>query len=460
MLLRLVQVLFAAIVVACMVGCDAMYRAQVAQEDMAVFLSDEEEPLDGADYVDLTKLTLPEYVAYALANRPDVAQARLAVSNAVLKLVSVTSGEYPIIGLSGGQSRSTHNSGPHFSWRQTGKANGAFRMSLLLYDFGRLDAQEQEMYENILSAQQACADMELTVFEEVTKAYFTLLRNDALLVVARTNELQYAEHLRQAETLFEAGEVKNLDVLKARLDLSNAQLDSITASNDVITASADFIRSLGLKADRADRLDVLLPATDAFAAARRELPVSEQDPADALAFARTNAPSLMVLRAKLRAASAQVDYAVSDLLPSLSLDADLSWADPPWNFGWGLSAVQSVFEGYRKTSAVDSAIVSMLSAREAVLLAEQNLSHELSVACAARDTARQALATAQVQVMQARENYENVVAQYRVGEASRIDFTDAVSAFSSAEGARVKAFYAGQIAEAALVRLTGKGMEY
>ena len=37
---------------------------------------------------------------------------------------------------------------------------------------------------------------------------------------------------------------------------------------------------------------------------------------------------------------------------------------------------------------------------------------------------------------------------------------NAASAFSEAEGARIKAFYAGQIAEAALVRLTGVGVEY
>jgi outer membrane protein TolC len=134
--------------------------------------------------------------------------------------------------------------------------------------------------------------------------------------------------------------------------------------------------------------------------------------------------------------------------------------DPVWNFSWGVNAIQSLFEGYRKTSAVDAAVVEMQRAREAVLLAEQKLSCSLSQAVATRDTARQALENARVQVRQARENLDNVVAQYRVGEASRIDFTDAASAFSEAEGARIKAFYAGQIAEAALVRLTGVGVEY
>ena len=452
--------LLAAAALAALTGCDAMRRAQRAQDEVAPAIVDDDSGFPPrTDYVDLTSFSLAEYVDFAISNRQDVIAARLAVSNAWLKLVSVTSGEYPLFGLSGGYSQSTHN-GPHFSWRQSGDANAAFRMELLLCDFGRLDAKEREAREGIAAAVRDHADVQLAVFEEVATAYFTLLRNDALLAVACTNELQYAEHLRQAQTLFDAGEVKNLDVLKARLDLSDAHLKTITASNDVETASAEFIRALGLKADRADRLDVMPPRPDSLGRPRRELPVSRQTAADALAFARTNAPSLMTLRAKARAASARVDYAVSDLLPSLSLDAGFSYVDPAWNFSWGVSAVQSLFEGYRKTSAVDSAVVELLSAREAVQLAEQRLSCSLSQAVATRDTACQALENARIQVRQARENLDNVVAQYRVGEASRIDFTDAASAFSGAEGARIKAFYAGQIAEAALVRLTGAGVEY
>ena len=45
--------------------------------------------------------------------------------------------------------------------------------------------------------------------------------------------------------------------------------------------------------------------------------------------------------------------------------------------------------------------------------------------------------------------------QYRLGEASRIDYTDAVADYAAALGKRVKAFYEGQVAEARILRLTG-----
>ena len=127
------------------VGCDTMYRAQIAQKEVEAMSSDDGGDVAAqTDFVDLTRFTLPEYVMFALTNRPDVISARLAVSNACLKLTQITSGEYPILGVSGGYSQSTHNNGPHFSWHQSGDANASFRMELLLYDFGRLDAQELE----------------------------------------------------------------------------------------------------------------------------------------------------------------------------------------------------------------------------------------------------------------------------------------------------------------------------
>ena len=71
------------------------------------------------------------------------------------------------------------------------------------------------------------------------------------------------------------------------------------------------------------------------------------------------------------------------------------------------------------------------------------------------DNARQSLETARVQVLQARDNLELVTHQFRLGDASRVDFTDAVGDLVEALGAKVKAFYAAQIAEARLVSLIG-----
>ena len=444
----------AALVLAC--GCETIERAREAQAEVAPAGKDAPSATGEVKRVDLKGLRLVDYVAWAMNHRPSIEAAHLAVSNAVLELARVTSDRDLQVNLSGGFSQTTANRTSHFSGHQErGKFSSDMSLDLLIYDFGRIDARERQARANLVAAQRDLADEELAVFNDVAQAYFTLLQNDALLEVARTNEYQYAEHLRQAESLFSEGEVKKLDVLKARVDLSDARLATINASNDVVTAGAKFIRALGLSADRASRADVMDVAARTLEFSRHDLQPTTYGTEAALDLARTNAPSLKVLRAKLRAASAEVDYAIADLFPTLSFSSALSFADPAWNWSWGFKAVQSLLDGYRKRTLVDEAVVAMELARVALDEAEQNLSRDLAVAAAVRDNARESLVTARVEVQQAKENLDTVVAQYRLGDASRIDFTDAASGYAHALGVRAKAFYAAEIAEAELIRLTG-----
>ena len=442
---------------AAVAGCDTINRARTAQKAVSSVTNDVPVSVDkplprvnllGAKFIDL--------VEFAMTNRPSLEIARLAVSNATLSVIEATSDRELQMSLAGGYSQSTANNS-HFSWHQRrGRGTADISFDILLIDCGRIDARERQAREDLVAAQRDLEEAEFKVFAEVAETYFLLLRNDALLEVAHTNEHQYAEHLRQAEQLYDAGEAQKLDVLKARVDLSDARLGTINASNDVLTAGAEFLRALGLQADRANRADVLRVAKDTFAAsAKHELPITNFRAEDCLMLARTNAPSLRALRARLRAASAEVDYAVADLMPKLSLSSAFSFADPAWNWSWGFSAIQTVLDGYRKRTAVDHAVVAMDAARLAVDEAEQTLSRDLAVAVATRDNARQSLETARIEVEQAKENLQTVIEQYKLGEASRVDFTDAAGSYASALGARVKAFYAGEIAEAVLIRLTG-----
>ena len=200
---------------------------------------------------------------------------------------------------------------------------------------------------------------------------------------------------------------------------------------------------------------MLAPLPDPLSAERAEFPGTDFGAEAALDFARTNAPSLLALRAKLRAASAEVDYAIADLFPELSFNTAMNWSDPVWNWSWGIRGVMSLFHGFRKTTAVDSAVVAMKSAETDVDGAEQQLSLSLALAVAERDNAAQSLATARVAVEQAKENLALVAEQYKVGDADRVDFSAAVSAYATALGRRVTAFYTGQRAEVKLIELLG-----
>ena len=438
------------------VGCSTtINNAEEAKNDIAPIA----DPVlaEAPDRTVLLGFQLPDFVEFALTNRPEVMASALAVDERLLAIKTVESGKpfMPNLTAAASYGQATANHGPHFSWHNSGRFTGSVGLELLLLDFGRYDASYRAACEDLAAAELSFAEMRLKVFEEVATSYFTLLRNDALLDVARTNEWECLHHLTQATNRFANGEAKLLDVLRARLDLSEAVQARIAASNNTVTAGAEFLRALGLSSDRATREDVLAPLPNGLGSTMKEFELSSFSTDAALAFARTNSPAIMVKRAQLRAAANDVDWAVADLFPELKLSTSFNFVDPVWNWSWAFNAAQSLFLGWRKTTAVDAAVVRMREVSMDVEAAERDLSRDLAVAIALRDNSRASLAAARTSVRQAHENLRVADEQYKLGDASRIDYTDAVADYAMALGKRVQAFYEGQLAEAKILSLTG-----
>ena len=450
---------------ASLAGCSTVERAREAQRDLAPKGAEGAESLP-ADELDLKGQPLSRLVDFALENRPSVAAAALSVHDARLALreiasdaplVSDTPWSSPQLSLSGGYSESSPGAGMGGagSWRTSGSPSAALSLSLLVWDFGRYNARAQAQSERILSAELALAEAGYTVFEEVSRASFTFCEQAALLEVAHTNAFEYAQRVYQTERRLEAGEAKNLDLLRAKLDLAQAEEGLVSASNGLVTAGAQLMQALGIDASRGGFQEIVGCPPDALTGAYRAFPESKMSAREAFELGRTNAPAMRIARARLRAASADVDYAVANLMPTVSVSANLSWTDPLWYWNWGVNAVQSVFQGFRKTTAVDRAVVAMEQAATEVDRAEQALSLSIELAISDRDNAREARRTAEDSLRQARENLDTVASQYALGEASRIDYTEAVAAYSRALGSRISAFCRGQRAEAALFALVG-----
>ena len=454
-------------VVLAVAGCSTVRNARNAQDEVA---AKGEGGVVAAEKVNFRGRGLEWLVGFALTNRPSVVSRRLAVedSRLVLKalaadapLVSDTPWTAPTLSVSGGHSESsagTRLRDHRFS--TSGGAAATLSLDLPIWDFGRYGAQAKAQAERVTAAEVALLDEGFAVFEEVSIAYFNFLEKRALLEVAVTNEAQYAAHLAQAEERLNAGEANTLDVLRARLDLTRSRQQTVAASNLVETSGAELMSALGVDAGRGT-------CEDAFGASALGMGKSAQafertyyDVGDVFGFARTNAPAVQASRARLRAASHDVDYAVADLMPEISASTSLNWTDPLWMWRWGFSAAQSLFQGFRRTTAVDRAVVAMRQAEAAVDAAEQSLSSKLEKAIAVRDNSAQASASALAAARSAKENLDTAQEQLSVGTVSRVELSEAIAAYSSALGDRIVAFYDGQRAEAALFALVGQRPAY
>ena len=452
------------------VGCSTVRQARDMQAKLAPKGTDREAAEWMPPKVDLRGAPLRALVEFALTNRPSMVSAALDVKDARLALRQIAA-DAPIasatpwnaadVSVKTGYSETSPQAKfDDLGHTQRGKATAGLSVDLLLYDFGRNAAQARAQAEKVVAAEYALVREGYTVFDDVAGSYFALLRNEALFEVACTNEIEYLEHLAQAEDRLSLGEAKEVDVLRARLDLARARQDIVSASNDVVTAGADLMAAMGVDAATGDAATVLGTRLGGLSRVLRALPDSTATAREAYDFACTNAPALRMARARLRAASAEVDYAIADLLPKATASVSLNWTDPLWYWNWGVSAVQSVFTGWRKTTAVDRAVLAMESAAVSVDHEEQQLSYDLSLAVAERDNAAEARRTAKKSVHEAQENLALVKEQYALGDVSRVDFTDAVGALARAYGDRIKAYYRGQAAEAQLFKLVGSDPVY
>jgi len=407
----------------------------------------------------LSSTSLEELVFFAWTNRPTVVSKRLAVEDERLALKQIRAdapilSSNPIGGVdvsaSIGHAESSRSANS-LRKKTDGNASGTLSLDLLLWDFGRNDARAKAQCEKVVSAERALYEEALSVFSETANAYFSLYEKLALFDVAVSNEFEYAEHLRRAETKLECGEGRKLDVLRARLDHATACESTVSASNDVAVAKAELLRALGAKSFGEEKR-----VKDALSSLRKGFGRSKATGAEILDSAMTNSPAMAIAHARFRASSAAVDEAIAELYPEISASIAFNWSDPLWYWRWGVSAVQSLFTGWRKTTAVDRAIVAMESAAADVDEAGKALALSVSVAVSERDTAIEALRTAETSVKEAAENLSTVKEQLEIGEADRVDFSQAASAYAKALGSRVKAFYRAQRAEASIFTISGE----
>ena len=146
-------------------GCETVDRARRAQAEAEAAGKDEPVVRDSVRNVDFKGYRLTDYVAWAMNHRPGIEAAYLSISNAVLELSRVTSDRALQANLSSGFSQSTANRNSHFSGHQDrGKFTSDVSFDLLIYDFGRIDAQERQARENLVAAQRDLAEQEFIVF--------------------------------------------------------------------------------------------------------------------------------------------------------------------------------------------------------------------------------------------------------------------------------------------------------
>lgn len=329
--------------------------------------------------------------------------------------------------------------------------SASMTLSWLLYDFGARDAN-LENARQLLSAASSTLDATVqTVFLAALQAYYNAQAARAALSAAQESENASHESLLAAEVRYKVGTATPADRLQAQTAWSQAVLNRIKVEGLVKTTLGTLANVMGFDASRPLILaDIPRATPDAN---------FERDLDALIAEARQRRPDLQAAEAQLKAAQANVDYARTSGLPTLSLSAGPTWADSgtitSHSSAVGLTLTLPIFSGFNTTYNLRSA-----QARAAAASAQRdsvNLQVALDVWTAYQNliTATQTIRTSTDLLASAEQSERVALGRYRAGVGSILDVLNAQSALAAARLQRIQAGLDWHVSRATLAKAVG-----
>ncbi len=175
-----------------------------------------------------------------------------------------------------------------------------------IYDGGRVTADIRHSEMVVESGLAQMVSVEQTVLGQAIQAYYDLYRDQQIVQLSKENVAWLQDVVKATHARYLVKDVTQTDVAQAEARLAGGLADLTTAEGNVQTSISAFIAATGVT-----------PGTLAAPPAppRPLLPRSRED----AQHAAETSPDMIMAKFTARAADADVDYAASGLMPTLSL---------------------------------------------------------------------------------------------------------------------------------------------
>ena len=188
--------------------------------------------------------------------------------------------------------------------------SGNLNVTQPIYRGGRTEAQIAAA-EALVQAQRArLHSTEQIVLLQAVTSYMDVVRDQSIVELNRNNEQVLRRQLEAANDRFRVGEITKTDVAQAESRLARATSDRVFSEGNLISSRATFARVVGQ-----------MPATLDASPAIPQLPTSEDE---AMRTADALHPDIQTTIFAEQAARHDIDTAFGALLPTLSLEGNLS----------------------------------------------------------------------------------------------------------------------------------------
>ena len=255
--------------------------------------------------------SLVEALVSAYQNNPTLLAERAALRATDEGVASANSGWRPTVQIDGdvgfSETETTSVTGGFTSTNETSLQPRSFSFSITepLYRGGRTEAEIRSAKNLVDAGRAELAETEQRILLDAVTAYMDVLRNHSVVELNRNNERVVERQLQAAQDRFEVGEVTRTDVAQAEARVAQARADSIGAEGDLISSRATYRQFIGD-----------LPGTLEWPARLAGVPANERDALEAASAAN---PTIISADFTELSARDDIDVAISDLLPQLSL---------------------------------------------------------------------------------------------------------------------------------------------
>ena len=285
----------------------------------------------------------------------------------------------------------------------------------------------------------------------VQEAYYGVLETEKYLLAMDQAVDLAREHVRVAQTLYDAGMVGKAETLRADVLLSSTLQDRLKAENALTMSRRAFNSLLGRDLDHQVNLEEVTEAESI-----------EMILEDCVQQAFLRNPNLRSFELQLQAAGSSVGLARSSFLPKLNLVFDYGWYEDKYRFDpdndyWMVMGIASweLFAGSRNAARYLQTKAGYRQIEYQLMNFRDGLKLGVTQAYLSFQEARSRLDLSERALASAEENYRVTEASYREGLAAQVDEIDAQVTLTETRVNQARTRYETLKAQARLKSLIG-----
>ncbi len=392
------------------------------------------------------ELSLDESINMALQNNPAIKMADADRESAQWALKEANGAKMPTITL-------THTDRRTRAYSYVAPYNtfsNQIAMSVPLYTGGKVEAGIAQAQLNLKVNDLAVDQSKQQIKLNATNGYYTILQTINALKVSQESVDMMNAHLKNVQAQYSVGVVAKSDLLRSEVELANYQQNLIVAQNNYDLAISSFNNVLGLP------LATEVKVKDELQHVKYQLSLDES-----IAYAMIHRPESIQADYAIDIAKQSVKIAKSGKLPTVSASAATGWSDTTFpgtdNNTWsiGLTATWTAFDSGVTDSQIKQSDSAVSKAVQQAKQTKDSVHLEVRQAYLNMNEADKRIATTQVAVEKAEEDFKISGVRYSAGVGTNLDVIDAQVALTQAKNNYIQAMYDYNTSKANLGKAMG-----